>query len=163
MVLDSSTIIVVVHELKRREIVERLREHGIAVAVPRAVREELERAGRNLGFHVEVLTPKNRPPLLAGLGEGEREAIQLALELTNKGYNVILVVDDEKARRKARKLGLRITGTLGLIELAKKTGIISKMEALNIVRDEIPETSLYITEEVLEQAMERIEKQKVHD
>lgn len=50
---------------------------------------------------------------------GEAEAIALAYE---KGMRVIL--DDRKAREVAHRLGLKVTGTVGLLVKAKQAGII---------------------------------------
>ena len=52
-------------------------------------------------------------------GPGEAEAIALALE---KGMRIIL--DDRKARGVAARLGLSITGTVGLLVKAKEAGLI---------------------------------------
>jgi len=55
--------------------------------------------------------------------KGEANAISLALELTDS----IVVLDDYKARRIARHLGIRVTGTLGVIIKAKHLGIITSI------------------------------------
>ena len=54
------------------------------------------------------------------LGKGEAAAIALALE-TNK----ICVIDDSRARKIAKKMGVKITGTIGILLLAEKTKIIN--------------------------------------
>jgi len=53
---------------------------------------------------------------------GESEAIALAYE---KGMRIIL--DDRKAREAARRLGVPITGTVGLLLKAKETGVIGSI------------------------------------
>lgn len=57
---------------------------------------------------------------------GEASALALALELEN----ALLIIDDLKGRNEARKLGLRFTGTLGVISKAKKNGIIEKVKPI---------------------------------
>ena len=52
--------------------------------------------------------------------EGEAAALTLAHE---KGIPVIL--DDRRARNAARKIGLTVTGTVGVILRAKQAGILS--------------------------------------
>lgn len=64
--------------------------------------------------------------LQASLGEGETEAISLALEA---GANCILL-DDLDARRLARGLGLPIMGTLGVLLHAKVRGIVASIRPL---------------------------------
>ncbi|MEM1611318.1 MAG: DUF3368 domain-containing protein [Sulfolobales archaeon] len=68
------------------------------------------------------------------------------------------VRDDKRARNKCRELGIRVIGTLGLIELAKKQGAISKNQALELL-NRIPDTSLYITPELLKEAQNIIKHQ----
>ena len=54
------------------------------------------------------------------LGKGECEAIILALEVGN----CTLVLDDLAARRTAESLNVSIVGTIGLLVLAKKRGLL---------------------------------------
>lgn len=54
------------------------------------------------------------------IGKGEASAIALALETADN----VLILDDWKARRLAERLGLSVTGTLGVLIKAKNTGII---------------------------------------
>ncbi|MDP9364009.1 MAG: DUF3368 domain-containing protein [Chloroflexota bacterium] len=56
----------------------------------------------------------------ADLGPGETEAIGLALEL---GTHVV-ALDERRARRVARSLGLPLVGTAGLLLAAKQDGLI---------------------------------------
>jgi predicted nucleic acid-binding protein len=55
--------------------------------------------------------------------EGEAEAMALSLEL-----GLPLLIDDQKGRKVAEKLGLKYIGTLGLLKIAKKKGIISTVK-----------------------------------
>jgi predicted nucleic acid-binding protein len=50
---------------------------------------------------------------------GEAEAIALALE-----RKTTLVLDDRKARQVAKRLGIRIIGTVGILVRAKRQGIL---------------------------------------
>jgi uncharacterized protein len=63
----------------------------------------------------------NIPP---ELDQGEREAITLALET---GEPQILL-DEREARQVAQSLGLQVIGTLGILLLAKKRGIITQVQ-----------------------------------
>lgn len=67
------------------------------------------------------------------LDEGEAEAIVLAYEL---GAELILL-DEKAARRVARKLGLSVLGTVGILIWAKKAGWVSSLkECLDILQKE---------------------------
>lgn len=58
------------------------------------------------------------------LDKGEASAIALAMELDN----VLLVVDDLKGRKEATRLGIKITGTLGILFRAKQNGILTTLK-----------------------------------
>ncbi|WP_228021622.1 DUF3368 domain-containing protein [Vasconcelosia minhoensis] len=60
------------------------------------------------------------------VGAGESEAIALALEIKN----IPVLLDDKKARRIAKQLGLQVTGTVGMLLKAKKQGIVSAIEPI---------------------------------
>jgi len=57
---------------------------------------------------------------VTSLGPGETEVLMLALE----SPNAVVVLDDALARRVASTLGLSLTGTMGLLLDAKRTGLI---------------------------------------
>ncbi len=57
---------------------------------------------------------------------GEASAIALA----NEYEDVLLLLDDLKARKLATKLHLKITGTLGVIHKAKQMNIITEVKPL---------------------------------
>ncbi|MBI3327681.1 MAG: DUF3368 domain-containing protein [Nitrospinae bacterium] len=62
--------------------------------------------------------------LLSDLGEGEREVIAQAVQ--EKAANVAL--DDQEARRVARRSGLESIGTIGLLLAAKKQALIPTLK-----------------------------------
>ena len=60
--------------------------------------------------------PRNR------LGAGERSTIAFCLS-----DNVSIVgLDDRQAREMAQQLGLQVVGTIGILLMAKKTGLVQK-------------------------------------
>jgi predicted nucleic acid-binding protein len=59
-------------------------------------------------------------PTLSALDMGEREAIQLAQERRAD----ILLMDERKGRLEARRRGLKVTGTLGVLAAAGEEGFI---------------------------------------
>lgn len=75
------------------------------------------------------------------LGKGESEAITLAYE-TGLG----ILIDDLKARKIAEDLGLRISGTIGLLLKAESSGFIKS--ALDKAK-ELKEKGFYVSDELL--------------
>jgi predicted nucleic acid-binding protein len=125
------------------------------VVIPPAVAREMSHASTP-SLVREWLTA--RPPWLTvhspsavdstiPLHHGEREAICLAMEL---GADLLLV-DDLKARRISKRLGLSITGTLGILESAAERDLINLKTAL----DRIRQTDFSISDDLLETTLRR--------
>ena len=77
-----------------------------------------------------VATDQDRPAihlLRETLDAGESEAIVLAQQL-NARY---VLLDDGLARRKARLIGLHMTGTLGILLMARETGLIPAVRPIS--------------------------------
>lgn len=87
-------------------------------------KEVVKEFGNNLPNWVKVREVKItgiEKLLLDDLGEGEASAIASALKEDNE---VLILLDDLKARKTAKRLGLKVTGTFGVIVKAHKEGII---------------------------------------
>ncbi len=106
------------------------------IVVPPTVRDELRAGGPTApGYsateatgwiEVASLADPRRAELLSDLDRGEAEVIALALEAA---VNVV-VLDDRLARRHAKRLRLRVTGTIGLLIAAKRRGLIPSVATL---------------------------------
>ena len=101
--------------------------------IPPAVVGELN-AGRSWGISlpdvekldwISITTPDSirALPLVTDLCPGETGVLMLALE---RPKNVV-VIDDAMARRVARMLEIKFTGTLGLLLDAKRIGLIANV------------------------------------
>ena len=76
---------------------------------------------------LEVRIAASRPnPALMELDDGEREAIQLAVEL---GISTVLI-DESNGRRLAERLHLEVRGTLGILERGANLGRTNLRRAL---------------------------------
>ncbi len=139
MVLNSSPIIV----LAKLGLLESAVGLFTEVEVPRAVLEEVgkkqDEVYRKLIGLVEANSIRveqvNRR--IPRLGAGEAEAILLALS-----RNKIVVLDDKKARRLARELGLEVVGTLSLLKLLYEHKLLGR--ALDELYHQLIETGFYI-------------------
>ena len=58
------------------------------------------------------------------MGPGESEAISLALEVDAR----LVILDERAGRRLAQSLGLPIIGTLGVLLMGKRRGILPAMK-----------------------------------
>jgi len=162
LILNSSTLIIL-HELHRSDLLEKLRKK-FKILIPSTVAEEMRHSTINLNhslvIQVNVNTiPSEIQPYTIGLGYGELGALILAYRLRGK-EKAIVITDDEKARKTCQKLNIKVRGTVGLIKIAFEHDIISKEQAINLI-NKIRETSLYITDQIISQAIRQIEKEPI--
>jgi predicted nucleic acid-binding protein len=75
--------------------------------------------------------------------KGEASAIALAIEHGGS----LLILDDLRARKLAKRLGLIFTGTLGVINKAKSIGVIDKIKP---IIEKLKSTDFRISEKVVE-------------
>ncbi len=76
----------------------------------------------------EVRSPSDAR--LAGLGPGEREAIQLAQE----EHADLLLIDERLGVKLAKQQGLEVTGTLGVLLQAARSGLVDIDAALQVLQ-----------------------------
>lgn len=65
--------------------------------------------------------------------------------------NPLLILDDLKARKLAKKLNLKITGALGVIHKAKKIGAI---EYIKPIIEKLLQTNFRISENIIQELLE---------
>ncbi len=97
--------------------------------------------GEDLPDWVKIVSPvdKQKQAILElQVDKGEASAITLALELNNS----TVVLDDLEARLLAKKLGITVTGTLGILAKAKLNGYIPSVKPL---LEKIKQTNFRIT------------------
>jgi uncharacterized protein len=105
------------------------------ILVPLAVVEEIA-AGRQAGVNLPDLAALDwlearevAPgvwPIPRDIHRGEAEVIALAATLPDTQ----LILDDLAARRHAKLLGLRVTGTLGILLKAKQSNLLNQLKPL---------------------------------
>jgi predicted nucleic acid-binding protein len=82
--------------------------------------------------------------LLSGLDAGERQVIELAL---TAGTGSIVLMGDYAGRESAKRLRLRVTGTVGLLLLAKERHSVSGVvELLHRIR----QNGYWLSDETIE-------------
>jgi predicted nucleic acid-binding protein len=100
-------------------------------------------------FKIEQPANKTYQKILeASLDRGEASAIAYAIEQTD----CLLIIDDYKGRKYAEQLGLKITGTLGVIIDAKLNGHINSVRPL---LDKIKRTDFRLTNDLERRTLEK--------
>jgi len=143
VICDTSPI-QYLHQLELLHILPALAQN---VIIPPAVADEVA-AGRALGVKlpdlkvldwVSIRRPDSAAalPLVTDLGPGETEVLMLALELPQ----AVAVLDDALARQVAETLNLKLTGTLGLLVDAKRSGLIP---AVGLFLDQLQALRFYL-------------------
>jgi predicted nucleic acid-binding protein len=133
LVVVNTTPIIALSLIGELDLLRSLYEQ---VVVPSAVEAEVLAGGRGgIGsselreaswLRVASLQDPRRADLLADLDRGEAEVLALAQEL-----NADLVIMDERlARLHAKRLGLTLTGTLGVLLRAKQLGHVEAVAPL---------------------------------
>lgn len=85
--------------------------------------------------HVE-----QEPP---SVDKGEKEAIALALQ-----RGALVVADDLPARKRARRAGLEVSGTLGILLRLHRLGLLQR--SLGSELDRLQQAGMYLSEELRE-------------
>jgi predicted nucleic acid-binding protein len=133
------------------------------VIVPPAVITELTRertpslvrkwmVERRDWLHVQAPTQLTAP-LRTDLGEGEREAIRLAVEMSADA----LLVDDRDARREAERLGVPVLGTLRVLADASQHGFADLAAVFARLRQTNFRASTQLLQQLLDDAPRRRE------
>ena len=101
-------------------------------------------------IRIEQVNDKQKFKLLnLELDEGESSGIALALE----NESSLLVIDEKKGRGIAKKLGIRITGILGVMIRAKETGVVEKIKPLV---DKLEKVDFRMSARLKSQILERV-------
>ncbi len=88
------------------------------------------------------------------LDAGERAAIAVAEE-----RGVVLLTDDLAAREAASDAGVEVHGSIGVIALGHARRLLDKDEAASLMRALQRETSLFVTEAVVEHGIQMLDEQ----
>lgn len=91
-----------------------------------------------------------KPPVI--LDPGETEVLALARALRD----VLVLLDDETARGEARRLKLRVRGTLGVLAQAYHAGILSRPEVELLLQEIAARPDIWIGAKLCEQMLQAL-------
>lgn len=144
-VISDASVLIVLDKIDHLEILKNI--YSDIYTTP----EILEEFGKSLPDWIKISPTsdqKYQSLLETQIDPGEASVIALAKEKEDP----LLILDDLKARKIAKKLNIRFTGTLGIIIKAKELGFIDKV--LPIIQDLI-ENDFRISDEVVREVLSR--------
>ena len=97
----------------------------------------------------QLQSPSDTPQTLPELDPGEREAIQLALE----AHADLVLMDEKLGVRLARRRGLKVIGTLGVLVQGAKHGLVD----INVAVERLQATDFRCTPQLFEQVKQQVE------
>jgi len=122
-IISDTSCLVILEKIKELELLHRL--FGTVITTSE-IKDEF---GLPLPEWVQIKEVRNKnyqSIIEATLDKGEASAIALALELED----CLLIIDDLKGRKFANQLGLKITGTFGVLVEAKLSGTIPSVKPI---------------------------------
>jgi predicted nucleic acid-binding protein len=125
--------------------------------VPETVYEEVETGGVPDGlseFTYELVEADETSVKSEELDAGERAALAVA-----EGREVVLLTDDLAAREAASDAGVEVHGSIGVIALGYGRGLLDRNQAVSLMRGLQHETSLFVTEAVVERGIRMLDEQ----
>lgn len=146
VVVSDASCLILLDKINHPELLNQLFGQIIITSI---VAEEF---GKPLPKFIQIENPKNivyQNILETILDKGEASSIALALEKEN----CLLIIDDQKGRREAKLLNVKITGTLGLIALAKEKGLIKSAKE---IIERIIQTNFRISKSSIEKVLRKV-------
>lgn len=158
IVISDTTPIITLIKINRIDLLEKLFGE---VFIPEAVFHELttnnafadEAEIVKASSFLKVKTVQNQQSLsilqaVSGLDDGESEAIILAGELGSDA----LIIDERKGRKIAQKLGITITGTIGILIQAHNENMISTENA-KLYLEQLKNSNIRLSEALIQEAL----------
>ena len=142
VISDTSTLILL-HKINEFDL---LKEVYVKLITTPEIADEFGEQLPNWITIQSVKDEKYKKFLETQVDRGEASAIALASEYED----VLLLLDDLKARKLAAKLMFRTTGTLGIIHKAKQMSIIPKVKPLI---DKLLLTNFRISKEIVDEIL----------
>ncbi len=152
-VVANNTPLVALWTLGRLDL---LRELFGEVLIPEAVQAEflaIDRAAREAMLEASPwlkavpLAEQRRALAYLGLDDGEAAVLALAEEREAR----LVIIDEKKGRRYAARMGFRLIGTVGLLLLAKESGLI---RSVAVLLRELQDAGMHLSPPLVAQALQ---------
>ncbi len=147
-IISDTSCFIILTNIGELELLQKV--YGQIVTTPEIVAE----FGETLPEWVEIVEVKDKyrqTILELQIDKGESSAIALALETPDS----VVILDDYKARKIAERLGVTLTGTIGVIIKAKLNGTIPSIKP---ILEKIKQTDFRLSSEIETQALKEADE-----
>jgi len=148
-VVSNSSPLIALARIQRLDLLPAI---FASVLIPPAVAREIAPSIPVPPTWLRIQAPNVAPPaslLRRRLGDGEREALALAIELKADW----IILDDLPARRSAEATGLNVIGTLGTLVTAKRAGLL---QSIRPELDALLRTSFFLSLQLYEKLLQAV-------
>lgn len=144
LIADATGIIALCEQSGHPDLLRSLNATYGGVLVPASVEREVGAKsqgllGKLVASGAVVITHTTSPEDLArfrarhrGRGPGESDVMLTWQSLQNMGIDAKCILDDRRARNTAKRLGIKFTGVVGLLEELKMRGFLNSVEHCKI-------------------------------
>ena len=142
-VISDTSILILFNKIEELNLLQKV--YGELITTPEVAKE----FGDELPDWIKIRSCSDKKYLdflYTQVDYGEASAIALASEFDD----VLILLDDLKARKLATRLKFKITGTLGVIHRAKQMSIIDKVKPLI---DKLIQTDFRIADNIIEEIL----------
>ena len=145
-ILDSSVLFLFLDDISEVQCFIELSKKGEDLVIPQSVYDEVIDEKNNMIINSLISTDvikiannvsnieekylKNRFP---NLGKGEINVLAYGKSLHNRGIVYQCILDDKNARKASERLGLTLSGSIGLLNHLKNENILDKEKMAEIV------------------------------
>jgi predicted nucleic acid-binding protein len=148
VVISDTSSLIILDKINKIDVLKDLYSNVVTTY------EIAEEFGKPLPTWIEIRQPRDKKYqkiLEMSIDVGEASAIALSLDYNDS----LLLLDDLKARKMAKKLGLVYTGTLGVLVKARKKGLIPKLKpTINLIR----ETDFRISDTIIDAILKEVDE-----
>lgn len=145
VVISDTSCLIVFDKIERLDVLQKI--YGTIYTTPEIAEEFVKPLPTWIQID-EVKDKKYQKFLETQVDQGEASVIALSIEKDNS----LLILDDLRARKLAKQLKLKITGSLGVISKAKEKGIVTKVKPLI---EKLRETDFRISDKVIGHLLKR--------
>ena len=142
VIADTSTLIIF-QKIDHLDLLKKV--YSTLITTPEIAREFGDELPKWIKIQ-DVTDKKYQEFLETQVDRGEASAISLAKEFVDP----LLLLDDLKARKLAKRLNLKYTGTLGIIHKAKQMSMIDKVKPLI---DLLLKTNFRISDKIIDEIL----------